>query len=389
MPKIEIDYTQIIIIKVILLENNEIKKMYQQSLHEEIITIGRMGSTIGIIFFPLFYLKDTYMTKYVYSTFIWRFIPFLSSIAFLILIKTKLKNNIKLLKNSYIFLLSTLLIMIFGIFYTNYNVLDGKFNSLLMAGLVTVMLGIHIFSTPITEYTIIFPISVSAFFTFFFLTKDISLFILSDLLNPIIIIILIWIISSRIEKHNFSEFKSKFLLELNERDLKNEIEYRKSIEMRLKEEIILEPLTGVYNRKAAEKIIPQKIKHSQLQLHKLALAYIDIDNLKIINDRDGHDAGDALLKKFAELSQLYLSPEDYIFRIGGDEFIILFINRYLTETHEILDKITKSCTTNHISFSYGVSIIKDKEKVDMETLIKDADIKMYNHKKIKKIKSKN
>ena len=366
------------------MDSIELRKMYKKSLHDETLSLGKIAAFVAIFISPLFYLKDVTMTKYAQPTLIWRLLPFVMGIGFLILLYSKHKNNHRLVTYYYLSFLYSILVMMFGIFYLNYGELNNKFNSFLIAGLITTMLLIHIFSSPVRKYIGIFPISVIFFFAVLFFIKGGDSFIISNLLNPLMIIGLIWVISNRIEKNNFSEFKLKFLLELNERDLRNEIEYRKNIEKELKEEIVLDPLTGVYNRRAAEKIIPEKIKESKGSFHKFSLAYIDIDNLKIINDRDGHDAGDKLIINFTSIVKNHLSNKDYIFKVGGDEFIMLFIDKYLTDARETIDNISVECNRNQISFSFGMSTIKNKDNLSMADLIKEADIKMYNHKKKKK-----
>lgn len=116
----------------------------------------------------------------------------------------------------------------------------------------------------------------------------------------------------------------------------------------------------------------------------------DINDLKIINDSYGHQAGDILLKKFAEVLREVCIEEDQLFRVGGDEFIVILIDSSQEEALEVVNKIRETSKTKEIVFedgkrfilsaALGYSIRYSKE-ISFDELSKTADMNMYNDKK--------
>jgi diguanylate cyclase (GGDEF)-like protein len=85
-------------------------------------------------------------------------------------------------------------------------------------------------------------------------------------------------------------------------------------------------LTGLYNRGYFEEIAPRQLAHADRARHQLSLALLDIDHLKIANDRFGHQAGDDLVRAVArEISQM-VRTSDAACRYGGDEFVVILSN---------------------------------------------------------------
>jgi len=84
-----------------------------------------------------------------------------------------------------------------------------------------------------------------------------------------------------------------------------------------------DPLTGVLNRRGIEIMLEQAIER-QADNRPLALAYLDLDRFKLINDLFGHQSGDEVLKQLCQRVQQSLAAGSHIGRIGGDEFILLF-----------------------------------------------------------------
>ncbi|MBF0285007.1 MAG: GGDEF domain-containing protein [Magnetococcales bacterium] len=85
-----------------------------------------------------------------------------------------------------------------------------------------------------------------------------------------------------------------------------------------------DPLTRVFNRRFLDTVASHEISISMKHHIPFALLLCDIDHFKRINDQHGHDAGDAVLRKFAEILFCNIRANDYIFRFGGEEFLILF-----------------------------------------------------------------
>ncbi len=82
-----------------------------------------------------------------------------------------------------------------------------------------------------------------------------------------------------------------------------------------------DPLTNINNRAAMEKLLPREIRLAKRHDHRLAMMILDLDGFKRINDEYGHDAGDRVLIRVAELIKSCLRDTDMLFRYGGDEFV--------------------------------------------------------------------
>jgi diguanylate cyclase len=82
----------------------------------------------------------------------------------------------------------------------------------------------------------------------------------------------------------------------------------------------LDPLTGVGNRRAMEVCLEAITSANAVA----TAAVVDLDHFKRVNDQHGHDAGDAVLRQFASLTKASLRNSDHIFRMGGEEFLLVF-----------------------------------------------------------------
>lgn len=367
---------------VIFLENKDIIQMYNHKLHKERINMGRIGAIVAGIIGPTFYLKDIYMTELIYSTLFWRFLPTVAGIIFAILSYSKYRDNYAVIKYAYLTFTYCVLSMMFGIFYIHYGTSNGFFDSYLIAGMVTTLLMVHLFSSPIRKYTVGYCLVVLTFFVVTIITKGLNLYIISNLINPLAIIVIIMVFSFINEKKSFEQFESKVLLELKERDLMNEMDYRKTIEKELENEVLHDPLTRLYNRRAAEKILPKKIEKLNTVNNSFSVVFIDLDDLKLINDSYGHEAGDTYIVTFAKIVTDVMKENKCVFRMGGDEFVLFFEKE--NNIKIIVNSIVERCLESDIKFSYGFASSNKNESSDLYSVIREADIRMYNQKRRKK-----
>jgi diguanylate cyclase (GGDEF)-like protein len=155
----------------------------------------------------------------------------------------------------------------------------------------------------------------------------------------------------------------------------------------IKLEMSIDPLTGAFNRRSFETIIQKLLEISQITNTSITLAIADLDYFKKINDTFGHLAGDEALKHFVNIIKRNLRKSDYVFRIGGEEFLILLPNTELKDVVEIVERIRKDLEENPLYFdgkeikitaSFGLAEV-DKEKYINE-IIKKADEKLYKAK---------
>jgi len=140
-------------------------------------------------------------------------------------------------------------------------------------------------------------------------------------------------------------------------------------------------LTGLYNRHYMDKILLQLDQEKYLPL---GLMFIDVNGLKLTNDAFGHDKGDLLLKKVAEVLKECVHKNDFVCRIGGDEYIVIMPNTNKEKVAQleksILAKIsTEKIESVNISLAIGAAI-KEKSTENIRDIKITADKKMYKHK---------
>lgn len=137
-------------------------------------------------------------------------------------------------------------------------------------------------------------------------------------------------------------------------------------------------LTGLYNRRFFEEELKRLDTPRNLPL---SIAMVDVNGLKLANDAFGHESGDEMLIKIAEVMKRLCRADDIISRIGGDEFIVLLPKTDASETKKIAERISegvKNETTAAIplSVSCGFSVKVSTDK-DISAVIKKAEERMY------------
>ena len=145
-------------------------------------------------------------------------------------------------------------------------------------------------------------------------------------------------------------------------------------------------LTGLPNRARLRHLISEAIEACQ-DGKQLALAFLDLDNFKDVNDTLGHSAGDELLVEFSQRLRAQSRPGDVLGRLGGDEFVIVLPGRGAAEASLVASRILEALNTPlkigarlvPMSASMGISIYPDNT-TDLDTLIQQADAAMYQAK---------
>lgn len=146
-------------------------------------------------------------------------------------------------------------------------------------------------------------------------------------------------------------------------------------------------LTGLMNRVYFDENLQNSIDQFNKNKDVFKVVMFDLDNLKLINDRYGHLAGDQLILRFTELLKKSFDNNQYFGRIGGDEFVGVFHHAVCEDLEFYLEEIRKIFTENEtrfnfditVGFSYGISTYPESA-IDIKGLIKDADKKMYDYK---------
>ena len=152
----------------------------------------------------------------------------------------------------------------------------------------------------------------------------------------------------------------------------------------MQEQLKLDPFTGLNNRKTFDDYLPRLVEKCQNTQKSLSLAMIDIDHFKSVNDLCGHAMGDRVILYLSQTLKNIQNENIRAFRIGGDEFSMLFEGCSTEETYRICEAVRtqmESCplrTANdeRVTLSCGV-VCTDPENADLEMLKNAADSALY------------
>jgi len=147
---------------------------------------------------------------------------------------------------------------------------------------------------------------------------------------------------------------------------------------------VLDPLTGLYNRRSGEQRLAQEMSRSTRNGHPLTILALDLDDLKQVNDRFGHPAGDELIRTFAERLNKAIRGSDLAARLGGDEFLVLLPECKPEGVLQVLSRLSGlqvQCKGHlvEVSFSAGWTNFKPGESAD--ELVRRADDALYANKR--------
>lgn len=143
-------------------------------------------------------------------------------------------------------------------------------------------------------------------------------------------------------------------------------------------------LTGVVNRHYFLELLQAEINRNRRYGQPLTVAYIDVDNFKMVNDKFGHSTGDKLLQFIANTIKRQIRTTDVIARLGGDEFALLLLESSYESAWVVLQRVHKQLRETmqthswSVSFSIGaVTFIRMPDLADVRTVVHQADELMY------------
>ncbi len=151
-------------------------------------------------------------------------------------------------------------------------------------------------------------------------------------------------------------------------------------------------LTQVFNRKSGMRKIKELYSQNKVFKNNFVICFLDVNNLKLVNDRFGHPEGDELIKTVSGVVKSSLRDVDFMVRYGGDEFIIIFQNCNIDDAKNAWKRIRgKFEVINYrlekpyrISVSVGFASMDEHPDFNAEELIDIADVRMYRNKRIYK-----
>ncbi len=126
-----------------------------------------------------------------------------------------------------------------------------------------------------------------------------------------------------------------------------------SLHERLQEQALRDPLTGLYNRRYLEEFFDRELARAQREQKPLALALIDLDHFKALNDAHGHLVGDDVLVLVAQLLTDALRSTDAVFRIGGEEFLLILPGVAPEEARQRVEAICMQLATTQVATRNG------------------------------------
>jgi diguanylate cyclase (GGDEF)-like protein len=139
-----------------------------------------------------------------------------------------------------------------------------------------------------------------------------------------------------------------------------------------------DPLTGLGNRRRWDRQLAAEEERCLRYGSNAAVVTVDVDGLKVVNDRWGHDAGDALLRQLAGVLRRECRPGDVVARLGGDEFAILLAETANPQAEAVADRLRTALHAADVPASLGVAI---RGRDGLTGAWRDADARMYAEKR--------
>lgn len=150
-----------------------------------------------------------------------------------------------------------------------------------------------------------------------------------------------------------------------------------------------DPLTGVLSRNAGMNFLRKAFNHAKQSGQRLTVSFVDVNDLKVVNDKHGHSAGDQMLEKISDVIKSNIRDTDAAMRFGGDEFIIILQGCPHYRAQEIMTQINvylnRYNLSNELQYKMGISFglveYNPMRHNNVLDLISDADTEMYKNKK--------
>jgi two-component system, cell cycle response regulator len=155
---------------------------------------------------------------------------------------------------------------------------------------------------------------------------------------------------------------------------------------------VTDSLAGTFNRRYLNEQLLKEVERARRYGHSLAAIMADLDRFKRINDERGHQSGDEVLRKFADLAKTLIRPSDWIARYGGEEFVIVLPETDASGAAIVAEKIRATCAgaPMHlasgdllVTSSFGVAALSPgSQSADAAAgeMLREADAALYNSK---------
>jgi len=203
-------------------------------------------------------------------------------------------------------------------------------------------------------------------------------FLLTSAIRGIVGLVLIfnvYTVYQQLQIHRIHQQLSKQVEALGKMEVRTEEVYKLAV---------LDPLTGLNNRRSGEQRLAQEMSRATRNGHPLTILALDLDGLKRVNDRFGHQAGDELIRSFAERLNKVIRGSDLAVRLGGDEFLVLLPECKPEGVRHVVGRLgglQVECKGHlvEVSFSAGWTNFAPGESAD--ELLRRADEALYANKR--------
>jgi diguanylate cyclase (GGDEF)-like protein len=144
-----------------------------------------------------------------------------------------------------------------------------------------------------------------------------------------------------------------------------------------------DPLTGALNRTAFDREIETLLGSHEAGADAIALAMIDVDDFKRINDTHGHAAGDHVLRVLTASATRALGGTGHVYRLGGDEFAVVLPLMSILEAHHAIERVHRTLSVDlgrslpSATISMGALVFRPEPSLDRAVLLHEADRHMY------------
>ncbi|HWT83488.1 MAG TPA: diguanylate cyclase [Candidatus Methylomirabilis sp.] len=169
-----------------------------------------------------------------------------------------------------------------------------------------------------------------------------------------------------------------------------DITLRKEAEDLLRSLSTRDDLTSLHNRRGFMTLGPQYLRMADRNRQAVLLLFADLDGLKVINDTQGHRAGDRALRDIATIFQRTFRASDILARLGGDEFAVLAMETPMTSADRLKARLHRSLYAHNakallpLSLSIGIARYDPEHQCSLEELLAQADAAMYEQKREKR-----
>ena len=155
-------------------------------------------------------------------------------------------------------------------------------------------------------------------------------------------------------------------------------------ELEVRQSTMIDPLTGVYNRRGFELLAAHVFRTARRQAVPVSIVYLDLDGLKVVNDGQGHRAGDALIVRAADTLTATFRDSDVVARLGGDEFAVLLTGEHAVD--RALERLDRAVAADGsgLSFSRGSVTFEVDADTRLADMLARADSAMYEQKRAKR-----